>query len=72
MKNPSFAKQTNTNTGTFSLTQLRAKFDKQRFDVSPINIAAGWSGKYQFQCFLMFAFHMGIVPRIGTVSKVKY
>ena len=72
VKNPSLSKQTNTNTGTFSLAQFCSEFDKQRFDVGPVDIAAGWSGKYQFQCFLMLAFHSDIVPYIGTVSRVKY
>lgn len=72
MKNPSFSKQTNTNAGTFSLAQFRSEFDKQRFDVGPVDIAAGWPGKNQFQCFLVLAFHLDIVPHIGTVSRMEY
>ena len=69
MKNPSFSKQTNTNAGTLSLAQFRSEFDKQRFDVGPVDTAAGWSGKDLLQCFLMFPLHLDIVPYAGTVSN---
>ena len=72
MKNPPFSKQTNTNTGAFALAQFRTELDQQRFDVGPVDIGAGGSSKYQFQCLLMFALHLEIVSRNGTASRMKY
>lgn len=66
---PSLAKQANTDTRAFAFTQLSAKLDEQRFDVGPVDVAAGWSGKYQFQRLLVSTFHIRIVPRSSTVSR---
>lgn len=47
MKNLSFTKQSYTNARAFPFTQLRAKFEKERFNIDPFDIATYWSGKYQ-------------------------
>ena len=72
MKHSDFSKQTHTNAGTFPLAHLRAEFDKQRFDVGPVDVGGSGSGKYPFECFLVFAFHSDIVPHLSTVSRMKY
>ncbi len=48
VKNSSFSKQTDTHTRTLALADLRAKLDKETFDIRPVDITARWSGKYQF------------------------
>jgi hypothetical protein len=45
MEHSSFAKQANTNTGTFTLTQFSAQANEQCFNVAPLYTAAGWSSK---------------------------
>ena len=48
VKHSSFSKQTDPDTRTFALADFRAKLDKESFDIRPVDIAARWSGKYQF------------------------
>jgi homogentisate 1,2-dioxygenase len=62
MEHPSLTEQANTHTRALAFTKLRTKLKEQRFDVSPVDVATGWSGKYQFQRSLVSAFHVNIVP----------
>lgn len=57
MEYPSFAKQANTDTGAFTLTQFSAQANEQRFNIAPLDTAAGWSGKYLFQRLLLLTLH---------------
>lgn len=51
-KYPSFSKQPDTNTGTFSFIQLRPQLDEQRFDISPLDINAARKKSTEIVCYL--------------------
>jgi len=64
-----FPEQPHTDTRPFSLADLSAKLNKQGFNVAPFNVCAGWPCKDEFECFLVFSFHVLMVLFCSTTVK---
>ena len=59
MKDTHFAKQHNSHTAAFSLTDLCTQLFKQTFNVAPLDVGTGGSGKNELKRALVFSLHLG-------------
>jgi hypothetical protein len=66
VKYPNFLKEDHGDTTTLSFADLGAQFFEKRFDISPLNIAAGGPGEDQFEGALVLSPHAPMVPESGT------
>ena len=53
-------------TTTLSLADFSAQFDKQRFNIAPLDVSTRGAGEDQFESSLVLPLHTEIVPRSGT------
>jgi len=69
VKNPHFAKQKDRNATAPPLFNLSPQFSEKALNIAPLDIAACWPRKNQFNNSLMPAFHSIIVPFLGTENN---
>ena len=69
MKHPHFIKQKHRYPTTLTFTDFRTKLDKQRFDITPLNIATDWAGKNSLEGLLVPSFHSNTVPYCSTTLE---
>jgi hypothetical protein len=62
VKHSHFFKHDHGYATSFSLTDFGAQFDKQRFDVAPLDVSTRGAGEDQFKSALMLPLHAQIVP----------
>lgn len=67
MKDAYLAKQNNRDAATFPFGNVGAKFDEQSFNVSPLNVSAGWPREDQFKGALALPLH----AEDGTTKKYR-
>jgi hypothetical protein len=69
VKHPHFTKQKYRNPASRMLFDLRAKLNEQGFNIAPLDVCAGGSGKNQFNNSLALPFHECMVPLSGTAPR---
>lgn len=69
VKYSNLTEQNHRDPTTFSLTDLRTELDEQRFNITPLNIAAHRTGENNLQGFLVLPFHIEMVSHISTTSR---
>ena len=57
MEHPYLAEENDSNSATFSLGDVSAKFPEQRLDVAPLNIGARRVGEQEFERALVLPLH---------------
>ena len=67
MEHPPFIEQSHTNTRALSLAYLRTKFNEQRFNFSPLDIATDRMTKYGSEGPFVTTVHHNIVPKNDTM-----
>lgn len=67
MEHPPFIEQSHANTRALSLAYLRTKFNEQRFNFPPLDIAADWMTKYGSKGPSVTTVHCNIVPKSDTM-----
>lgn len=71
MKDANLAEQYYCDSTTFTLGNLRPKFDKQCLNVAPLDIGARWTGKNEFKRTLGRSLHRAMVPKSSTDIQVR-
>lgn len=66
MKDPHLIKQKDRNPTTCPLFNFCTLFNEKALNIAPLDIAARWPRKNQFNNSLMPTFHQAIVPFSGT------
>ena len=69
MEDTNLREQDNRNATSFSLTDFRSKFYKERFDISPLDVGACWPAKDQFKSALVSTLHPSMVSQCGTEAS---
>ena len=62
MENANFGEQDYCDAAAFSLTDLGSKFNKERLNITPLNVGARRSREDQFKNALVSTLHCGMVP----------
>lgn len=58
MKNSPVAEQSHEHAGALTLGHLRADFNEQRLNVSPVDIGQDWPSKYKLEGAPMLSLHL--------------
>ena len=66
MEHSHFLEEDHSYTTTLSFADFCAQFDKQRFDIAPLDISTRGASEEQFESSLVLPLHTEIVPRSGT------
>jgi hypothetical protein len=57
VEDTNFTEKYNRNTASFSFIDFSSQFNKEHFNVPPLNIRTGWARVDQFECALAPALH---------------
>ena len=66
MENAYLFEQNDCDAATLPLADFPSQINKESFDVLPGDVRAGWVCEDCFQCLLMGALHLPMVPECGT------
>ena len=72
MEDANFTEKYNRHSASFSLTDFSAQFNKEHFNVSPLNIRTGWTRVDQLECSLVPALHLRMVPLSSTDERKAF
>ncbi len=71
MEHPPFTEQSHADTRALSFAYLRTKFNEQRFNLPPLDIATDWVAEYGSEGPPVTTFHDNIVPKNDTMQTTR-